>query len=291
MTILNHVRGAGRALKAGCAAITLAASFMPGSNGPAMAAGASTPGFTSGLPIYALLPEGLYFINQTTSSWRDVDGVDVRVNADILFFYYQSPFQLAGGDLSFVFAPTLLDVSTSVGPNTKGFYNTYLAAQISWPIAEGLRFGYRIGGYVPQDNSVSFDYGVIEQRAGFTYLKDGWSILGNFMYGKPVGDKRIDAAPDYFLADFHVAHTIGKWTIGPVAHVSADLNDPIRGYARQKQFAAGGLVAYDFGGATLQVKLTYDLYQKNYGGKETSLWTNLVVPLWTAPAKPVVAKY
>ncbi|HRP04450.1 MAG TPA: hypothetical protein PLV87_06020, partial [Opitutaceae bacterium] len=63
-----------------------------------------------------------------------------------------------------------------------GMYNTYLGAQISWatPI-DGLRVGYRFSGYVPQGGEVAYDYGAIENRFGFTYGKDGLSILGNFV--------------------------------------------------------------------------------------------------------------
>ncbi|MGA0534173.1 transporter [Hansschlegelia sp. KR7-227] len=258
----------------------------------AMAAGSTTPGFTSGLAIYAKFPEGLYYINQTDSSFRDVGGVDARVNANILFFYYQSPLEVAGGAISFVVAPTLVDVSIEGAQHDFGLYNTYLAAQISWPITDGLRFGYRIGGYVPQDDSTSLDYGTIEQRAGFTYLKDGWQATANFMYGNPVGD-HSSLAPDYFVGDFSITKAIGKWGLGPVAHMSRDLTSPGSSYRKQSQFALGGLVSYDFGGATLQVKLTKDVAQKNYGGKETAFWTNLIVPLWTpeAAVAPLVAKY
>ncbi|GLK69309.1 hypothetical protein GCM10008179_29470 [Hansschlegelia plantiphila] len=275
------VLAAGAALVAGAAAPT-----------DALASSTTTPGFTSGLAIYAKLPEGLYYINQTDSSFREVGGIDVRVNANILFFYYQSPLEVAGGAISFVVAPTLVDISSEGSSHDFGLYNTYLAAQISWPIADGLRFGYRIGGYVPQHDSTALAYGTIEQRAGFTYLKDGWQATANFMYGNPVGhDSRL--APDYFVGDFSITKAFGKWGLGPVAHMSKDLTSPGSNYQKQSQFALGGLVSYDFGGATLQVKLTKDVSQKNYGGKETAVWTNLIVPLWApeAPLAPIVTKY
>lgn len=275
-----------RRARSGALAAALAAGLAAAAPDAASAGGATTPGFTAGLPIYALLPEGLYYINQTSSSWRDIDGLDVRVNANIFFFYYQTPWELLNGNLSFVVAPTVVDVTTSASPNDFGFYNTYLAAQLSWavPGIDGLRVGYRIGGYVPQDGPVAFDYGVIEQRAGFTYLKDGLSILGNFIYGTPVGTSSNDVAPDYFVADFHVLKSFDKWTFGVVGYASNDITSPMLGYAKQSQIALGGLVGYDFGGATLQLKLTHDVYEKNYGGQETVFWTNLIIPLWTAPA-------
>ena len=57
--------------------------------------------------------------------------------------------------------------------------------------------------------------------------------------------------------------------------------------------AVGGLVGYDFGRINVQMKLTTDVYEKNYNGKDTRMWANVVIPLWNpAPAsKPVVAKF
>lgn len=273
------------------AAAAVAVSCLVGAS-EANAGGTSAPGFTSGLPIYAIFPEGLTFLNQTQTSFRDIDGTDVRLNSDILFFFYQSPWTLAGGALSFIFAPTLADVSIEGGPHSSGFYNTYGAAQISWEIADGLYAGYRFGGYIGQDNEVSLRYDTIEQRAGLTYLKDGWSGLANFMYGTPTGGKGSKFAPDYFVGDFSLTKSFGKWAIGPVGHVAYDLNTPFSGYQKQKSAALGGLISYDFGGATLQVKLTHDVMQKNYGGKETTLWTNLIVPIGSlmSPATPAVTK-
>lgn len=249
-------------------------------SGPsANAGGSSAPGYTSGLPIYAIFPEGLYYINQHQSNDREVGDVDIRTNSNIFFFYYQSSLKFAEGAVSFVLAPTLFDLTTTGGAHDTGFYNTYVASQISWEIGSGLYFGARLGGYVPQDGDLALDYGTIEPRFGLTYIKNGWQATANFIFGMPVGGSDADLAPDYFIGEFSITKAVGKWTFGPVAHVSTDLNSPYAGYQEQSQFALGGLVAYDFGGANLQVKLTRDVTEENYGGKETALWTNLIVPI------------
>jgi hypothetical protein len=67
----------------------------------------------------------------------------------------------------------------------------------------------------------------------------------------------------------------------------------VAGYARQRQFAAGGLVGYDFGPVDLQVYVTSTVWQENYGGYDTRGWFRLVVPLWSPPApapSPMVYK-
>ncbi|MFD0986259.1 transporter [Methyloligella solikamskensis] len=251
-----------------------------GINTEAAAGGMSAPGYTSGLPIYAILPKGMYYLNQTQSNERSVAGDDIRTNSNIFFFYYQSDMEIAGGAVSYVLAPTLFDYTSTGGYHALGMYNTYLASQIDWEIADGLYFGARLGGYVPQDGELAYDYGAIEPRFGFTYMKDGWLGLANFIFGFPAGGTAGDMAPNYFLADFSITKAFGKWTIGPVAHTSTDLDTPYPGYEKQSQFAVGGLIGYDLGGATLQTKLTTDLTEENYGGKETALWTNLILKLW-----------
>lgn len=264
----------------GCAlglAATLAAAA------PAAAGSTSAPGFTSGIPIFAIAPEGLYYLNQTQSSWREVGNVDVRIDSNVFFFFYQSPWTLAGGSLSFILAPSVVDVSTSPGSNEFSLFNTYGAAQISWQIADGLYAGYRFGGYIEQHGATALDYDTIEQRAGLTYLKDGWQATANFMWGIPVGDSlAAKAAPDYGILDWSVTKKLGKLELGIVGHASTDLNAPVAGYRKQSQVAVGGLVGYDFGGANVQVKLTQDVSEEEYGGKETVVWTNLTFPLWTA---------
>jgi len=63
---------------------------------------------------------------------------------------------------------------------------------------------------------------------------------------------------------------------------------------RRASSAVGGLVGYDFGAFNVQLKLTTDLSETNYGTKDTRAWANVTIPLWNpAPptAKPVTAKF
>ena len=67
---------------------------------------------------------------------------------------------------------------------------------------------------------------------------------------------------------------------------SPDLNSPVSAYQEQSQFAVGGLVGYDFGPLTLQTYITTDVYEKNYGGHDTRIWSRVIIPVWTAPTAP-----
>jgi hypothetical protein len=272
-------------LAAGAAATTALAVT------PAGAAGTSAPGFTSGIPVWAVAPEGLYYLNQTYSGFREVAGVDIRSNYNTFFFFWQTGATFLGADVGVVVAPTIADVSIEGAGSDFGLFNTYFAAQLSWDLGNDLYVGYRFGGYIPQKDKQSLDYGTIEHRAGASYLGNGWDLTANFMFGTPIGEKKLDLAPNYVLADFTATKKFGKFEIGPVAHFSADVSRPISFYKKEAQFAVGGLIGYDFGGANLNAKLTRDVYSKNRGFKDTIFWTNLSFPLWTAAsAAPLVTK-
>jgi hypothetical protein len=64
------------------------------------------------------------------------------------------------------------------------------------------------------------------------------------------------------------------------AYGSTDLTSPIAGYQKQSQFAAGGLLGYDFGPIKLQAYATTDVFEHNYGGTDTRGWLRMIVPLW-----------
>ncbi len=241
----------------------------------AFAGSTTAPGYTSGLPIYAIGPEGLLLVNQTGSTFQNPNGQEIRSNAELPFLVYQSDWDLLGGKVTLVLTPTLLETSVENGPYHLGWFNTYGGVQVNWKLAEGLFVGYRLSGYVPQGGPLALDYGTIEQRAGFTYLKDGWQATANFMYGTPIGD-----ANDYGIVDWSITRAIGKWGVGLVGQGELDLNT-VGGAPKQSEFAMGGLLSYDFGGEILQVKLTRDLEADNYADKQTVFWTNFIVPLWS----------
>ena len=67
---------------------------------------------------------------------------------------------------------------------------------------------------------------------------------------------------------------------------------PEPGYLKQSQFGLGGLIGYWFGPVVLQAYVTTDLYENNYGGRDTRLWTRVIVPIidQPRPAAPSLSK-
>src|SRR5262249_46021863 len=89
--------------------------------------------------------------------------------------------------------------------------------------------------------------------------------------------------PDALNLDLTVTKKYGKWKFGPVAYGSWDLTSP-RGLPEQRQFNVGGLVGYDFGNVILQTYVTTGVFQDNYGGNDTRVWSRVIVPFATQAA-------
>ncbi len=116
---------------------------------------------------------------------------------------------------------------------------------------------------------------------GVTYLKDGTNFTVNFNYGTPVDGRKI--APDYLNLDTTLTQTFDNFIeLGVVAFGSTDLSTPFPGYRRQGQLAAGFVVGHTFDKVNVQIKLTSDLIERNYGGKDRRIWANITIPLYHA---------
>jgi hypothetical protein len=138
----------------------------------------------------------------------------------------------------------------------------------------------------------------LNQRLAISYTGNDWGITANVIYGTHMNSLTdrpqlspcpvpISAAfptglgcnPDFINVDLTVGHSFGKWQVAWVGYYSSDLTEPIVGYAKQSQFAMGGLLGYDFGSVILQGYLTTDVYERNYGGHDVRGWARIVIPL------------
>ena len=96
-------------------------------------------------------------------------------------------------------------------------------------------------------------------------------------------DGKNSVNPNFINLDLTATKKFGKWELGPVAFYSSDLSKPEPGYPKQSQFGLGGLIGYWFGPVVLQAYVTTNLYENNYGGRDTRLWTRVVVPIIDQP--------
>jgi hypothetical protein len=261
----------------------------------ALASSVTQPGSTVGSAVGAPLPEGFYFAN--TASWG-VRDPNTGLFVDHPVFTWSTPWTFLGARFQ-ALAEVAFNSHIIPGQNyASGQYNPLLAGQLAWDLGNGWGFSYTFGGYFEVYQPLAWSSPSINQRFALSYTGDGWNLTANVIYGiqldSVTGRPQTSACPapfaqngcnpDFLNVDLTATKKFDKWELGPVAFGSADLNGPIAGYAKQSQFAAGGLVGYDFGRVRLQAYLTRDVYERNYGGRDTRLWGRVTVPLWAASA-------
>ena len=258
--------------------VTLAAA------GSAFAGSVTQPGETVGLATGAPLPPGFYFLDTTNWGSRDTPGGKVDVGVTIPVLVWSTPWKPIGARLSFIAATPAVEVGIEkTGPYNAGMYNPFFAGKLTWDLGGGFGFGYTLGTYIgvkptgPLPTSV--DSSSLVQAFSLSYTADGWNLTANLIWG--INDRQVSTTinPDFVNLDLTATKKFGKWELGAVGFYSTDVSTPFAGYARQSQFALGGLVGYNFGPVILQSYLTRDVSQQNYGGFDTRFWSRIIIPL------------
>jgi hypothetical protein len=257
------------------------------------------PGITTGIALGAPLPQGVFVITMPSFGYRDAtpgQSVGALVPSWLI---WSTPWDVAGGHIMFDVASPMANVNVHGVLNRGGFANPIIDSQIKWDLGNGFFGGFQAGVYLPVENDLSIldisrNFASFQGIVAGSYLKDGWNISGTFIYGTGRSGDVYSApgsyAPDWINVDVTATKKLfGKFEFGFVGFGSADLNSPVPGYAKQSQIAMGGLAGYDFGVLNLQIKVTRDVMEQNYGGYDTRVWGNIIVPLWVAPPPAAVA--
>lgn len=260
------------------------------------------PGISTGIPLGAPLPEGVFDITIPTWGSRDTKPARQEVGAIApAWLIWSTPWSIAGGKIMFDVVTPIANVRIPGVIQKNGMLNPFLDAQIKWDLGGGFFGGFQAGVYLPVSNGMANTLGVardfysFQGIAALSYLKDGWNLSSTLVAG--TGRSAATATPGHFAPswmnlDLTATKKFGKFEIGAIAFGSMDTSRPVAGYAKQKQFAVGGLVGYDFGAVNAQLRVSRDVYEKNYGGYDTRVWATFIVPLYVAQApKPVAAKY
>ena len=254
-------------------ATAIGAMSLCGMASAAFAGSELEPGDSAGIPFGAPLPPGVYTIITPNFGYiNSTPGTDVA--ATLAFVSWSTPWTIAGGHLAFD-ARAIANLNVHGRVNSGGFLNPLVDAQLKWDLGNGFFGGFHAGAYIPLQDEMNA-FGLTKNYASFSgvgalsYLKDGWNISGTLFYGSgksgAVGSLPDTWGTNWVNFDFTGTHKFGKFELGVVAYASADLDQPVPGYRKQTQIAAGGLVGYDFGAVTLQFKLTRVLSEANYGG-------------------------
>ena len=271
----------------------------------ALAGSVTQPGETVGLATGAPLPEGLYFVNTADWGCRDTNPNTTCVGVDIPVVAWATPWTPLGARLQLLLATPVIEVGVHNANYQASVYNPLLAAQLAWDLGNGWGVSYLLGAYFEVGGQLAWDSTSLNQRFAVSYTGNGWNLTANLIWGiqfdhvstkpqispcpVPLGFNGCN--PDFLNLDLTASKKFGKWELGVVAFGSTDLNRPIPTYAKQSQFAVGGLVGYDFGPVILQGYLTTDVAETNYGGHDTRGWARIIIPIWNPPAaSPVIGK-
>lgn len=257
------------------------------------------PGISTGIPLGAPLPQGVFIIDMPNYGFRDSTPGQTVGALVPAWTIWSTPWTILGGHVLFDVATPMADVNVHNVLHQGGLANPLIESQLKWDLGGGFFGGFHAGAYLPMKNDLT-DLGISRNFASFqavaalSYLADGWDLSATTLYGtgKPGSLSNPGSyGTDWINVDVTATKKFGKFEVGMVGFGSADLSAPYTGYAKQSQIALGGLIGYDFGFVTAQIKLTRDVVEANYGGYDTRVWANFILPLWVAPAPVVAAKY
>jgi hypothetical protein len=265
---------------------------------PALAGSVTQPGDTMGSPSGAPIPPGLYVANQMNWGCSDTSQ-RTCVFTEIPLFAWSTPWKILGGQLAFAAAPaTWVDVDIEDTHQASDFFNPFVGAELAWDLGNGWGFSYLLGAYFDVDSPVAYSSTSLNQRFGLSYTANEWNLTANVIWGinfdqvtsDPQGFPCPDAPasgcnPNFINVDLTATKRFGRWEFGPIGFYATDISTPSSDYRKQSKGAIGGLVGYWFDKAILQMYVTTEVHEENYGGEDTRLWSRLVIPLGNAPAR------
>jgi hypothetical protein len=268
---------------------------------PSYAGSVTQPGELVGIATGAPLPQGFYYVNTFDWGCRSTDPKDTCFALTIPALAWSTPWTILGGRVQFIFAWPAEEVGVTDTSYVAGMYNPALLGQLAWDLGGNWGFSYAIGAYFDWPARVAWSDTSLNQRFAVSYTGNGWNATANLVWmihtdsvtnhpqtsPCPAPAVGFGCNPNALNLDLTLTKKFGKWEIGPVAYGSWDITEPVDNYNRQRQFAVGGLIGYDFGPVILQTYVTTNTSQDNYGGTDTRGWARIIIPLSTqaAPAK------
>ncbi len=264
------------------------------------------PGSNIGLAAGALPPPGVYGVlnnywatyNAYNSKANSIPNTSLQALVEVPIVLWATGYKVLGADYAVAIAQPFDYTSIGSGyglPTGSGNWGTYntvvVPGQLAWTFDEfHVKAGLSI--YIPDATSTpaAFVTGkwlkgglpsgngfwTIQPDLGLSWLHEGWNISADLHLPIPVSST---TATDYsyrsgteFEADYTIAKTINKWTIGLGGYQVSQLNgDTCSGSACpfpasskiSSRFGLGPLVGYQFGGINVQATLAQSVYTRN----------------------------
>lgn len=210
-----------------------------------------------------------------------------------MLFTWSTPWDLGKAHVSVKAAPFVGVIVDAPGLSSARPYNPYASVWFSWFLGNGFNLSIGEGAQIGFSNeltkAIGRDFTAFQQNVALTYLRNNWNVTANTFYTS--GRTRdTGSQPHTFNLDFTAVKPEARKDYGVIAYGVWDLNSPSVGYLgdgkKQSEFAVGALWGYLLGNLVqVQGKVTTDVYQNNFGGRDTRFTVMAVFPLWT-PAAP-----
>jgi hypothetical protein len=173
-----------------------------------------------------------------------------------------------------------------------------------WFVSAGFNFMAPIGTHYT--GTPNPDYWTFEPTFAISYLANNWVLSANMFYDFNTASKGTCCAQltgfdggEVLYVDMTAAYKFGKWEFGPVGYVEVQTTgDNFSGCSstpspcgKYENFAAGGLIGYDFGPVDIQVWVTDSIHRDN-AIDGLDVWSRIGFRLWApeAPVAPLVTK-
>lgn len=260
----------------------------------------SQPGETMGVALGAPLPEGVFFVDLENYGKKDGGGaVNAHLGVNIPVVAWSTPFSFYDTRLEFLYAAPFTHIDGAGGAlNRTDVYSQALLAIFAHSFGNGFNAAVILGPRTP-DNFTNAGRGVgADGRLSLAYVNNGLKAVATFAYSGNFGGKQFPGPAgggfnDNVYVDYTLTKTFGKVEIGIVGYAQTDLKQ-VFGATYGRSLAVGGLLGYDFGKVTAQAMVTREVASNGVGyglpGRyDTRGWLRLIVPLYVAPAAPVVA--
>jgi hypothetical protein len=271
--------------------LILASMLLLSTAASALAGSVTQPGDTMGSASGAAIPPGFYFANQVNWGCANTSP-RTCVFTEIPLFAWSTPWKILGATVAFAAAPTTyVRVAIHDRYHASGLFNPFVGSTFNWDLGHGWGFTYLLGAYIDINSNVAYSSTSLNQRFGLSYTANDWNLTANVIWGVNFDQKTEDPQgfacpgapqfgcnPNFLNVDLTATKKFGKWEVGPIGFYSTDISKPIHDYRRQSKAAIGGLVGYWFGPFILQMYATTEVYERNYGGKDTRIWSRLVIP-------------
>ena len=256
-------------------------------------------GVNEGLAAGALPPPGVYGVlnnywaNYTVrdQNGKSESGTGLTALVEVPIVLWSTGIKILGADYAVAIAQPFDYTSFAPqgsGSGNWGTYNTILIpGQLAWTFGDfhvkaGLSFylddasstmadlikGHKLNGGLPSGNG----YSTIQPDLGLSWLSNGWNVSADLHVAVPIDSTRAHnynyQSGDEFAADYTVAKTFGKWTVGIGFHQENQLNaDTLNGvtvaHSTVSNYGVGPLVGYQFGGVNITAEWNHNIYTEN----------------------------